>query len=506
MRRTTRHTIRATAIASAAVLFLPTAAMAASPGAPGIGDPYFPDYGNGGYDASHYDVAVTMASDEVTLSGTTTMTATATQDLSRFNLDFVLHTSSVTVNGKTAKFSHDTLHELVITPASVIKNGDKMTVVVKYSDKPADVVDRGINPVYSTTPGMLVLGEPESAAWWIPSNDHPRDKATYDIAITVPKGFEGISSGRFIGSDLTDAKTDTWNWAVNQPTTGYQIFMAAGQYDISTSKVEGLPTVTAIGEGTGVAGEAAKADFDRLGEVMKFLTSQFGSYKFDAHGDVVPNTPVGFALETQTRPVFSPRFWTSGGSNIGVVVHEQAHQWFGDNVAVHNWRDVWMNEGFASFAEWRWEEYQGGATANETLMAYYNYYTEGDTFWNLKIGDPGAGDLFAGEVYDRGAMTVQALRNRIGDKNMLDLFNQWQTKHEHSDASIKQFRKLAEKISGKNLKGFFTNWLYTSAKPKPTAKNGLGGFVADVASTTATDIPAWDRLQQTTKMLSEFKG
>src|SRR5205085_470570 len=119
-------------------------------------------------------------------------TAKATQDLSRFNLDFVLKTTSVKVNGKTAKFSHDDIHELVVTPASSIKDGASMTVVVSYKDTPANVRDGSIHPVYTTQPdnGLLILGEPEAAPWWIPSNDHPRDKATYDIEITAPKGME----------------------------------------------------------------------------------------------------------------------------------------------------------------------------------------------------------------------------------------------------------------------------------------------------------------------------
>jgi aminopeptidase N len=503
--------IRATAIGAAAVLFIPTAAMAASPGAPGIGDPYFPNYGNGGYDASHYDVAVTV--DGATLTGTTTMTATATQDLSRFDLDFVLKTTSVTVNGEKAKIQHDSdnIHELVVTPAKTVHKGDKMTVVVKYSDQPGTVFDHGINPVYTTQPdnGMLVLGEPEAAPWWMATNDHPRDKATFDIKITVPNGWEGITSGRLVGSDFTDAKTDTWHWQVNQPTTGYLVPMAAGQYDLEKSTIDGLPSWTAIADDTGATGAAAAADFARMDEVADFLEGQFGKYHFDSHGNVMVNTSVGFALETQTRPVYSPGFWSGGRSNIGVVVHENAHQWFGDNVSVHNWRDVWMNEGFASWAQWRWDEAQGEATGNELLKSYYDFYGEGDSFWLLKIGDPGAADLFAGEVYDRGAMTVQALRNRIGNQNLLELFRQWQSKHEHDDASIKQFISLAEKISGKNLKSFFKAWLYTSERPAATKKNGLKGYVTD-ATADATNsqrvADAWNELRQTNAQIAAAEG
>jgi aminopeptidase N len=496
--RTTWRTLtRATAIGAAAVLFLPTAAMAASPGAPGIGDPYFPLYGNGGYDASHYDVAVSFDGD--LLTGTTTMTARAKQDLSRFNLDFVLNTTSVTVNGEKAKFSHDgDLHELEVTPAKALHKGDKMKVVVKYSDHPDDVVYNGFNPVYDTNPGAVIVGEPASAPWWMATNDHPRDKATFDIKITVPKGMEGITVGRFMGNDKTDAKTDTWHWSVNQPSTGYLVPLAVGQFKTRTSKVGGLPTFDAVAEDTGATGEFAMEDFKQLDKVEKFLIGQFGKYHFDAHGNVMPNASVGFALETQTRPFYSPQFWGSGHANIGVVVHEQAHQWFGDNVSVRNWRNVWLNEGFAQWSQWRWAEKEGGDTGAETLMGYYNSIAADNPFWQLAIGDPGPDSLFDQRVYTRGAMTVQALRNRLGEKDFLDTLQTWQKTHEYGNGTITQFRELAEKISGKNLKSFFKAWLYALEKPAKTKKNGLKGFDATVEAIMPSDLSNWDELQRAT--------
>lgn len=488
---------RAAAGTLAGLVLLPVAAIAGTSGtgAEGIGDPYFPDYGNGGYDVSHYDVAVEV--DGATLSGETLITASAKKNLTAFNLDFVLDTTEVLVNGQPATFSKPSTHELVVTPATRIDNGDTFTVEVSYSDEPGSVFDRGINPVYTSgTDGMIILGEPESAPWWIPGNDHPRDKATYDVAITVPSGVEALSIGDLVGVE-EGASSDTWTWAVNDPTTGYLLFLATGQYDVTEGTVDGRPAVTAIEEGTGAAGKAAAADFARMDEIIDFLVNQFGKYRFDVHGNVVPDASVGFALETQTRPVYASTFWFGGSSNVSVVVHEQAHQWWGDNVSVKSWKHIWLNEGFATWSQWRWEQDQGGDTADEIFQAYYNAYPGSSSFWDLRIGDPGPDALFAGAVYDRGAMTVQALRNRIGKADVHTVFEKWQRKHKYDDAGTKKFIKLAENVSGEQLDTFFDAWLYSSDKPPATAEFGIDAMPV----ATPDSIESWDRLQAATEML-----
>jgi aminopeptidase N len=483
-----------------------TAAPIAGPdadGAPGIGDPYFPLYGNGGYDVEHYDVNVKVdgTAPSGTVAGTTTIHATALQNLDSFDLDFKLGATSVKVDGVTADFTNGTDRELTIKPATRIQKDAEFAVEVKYSATPDSIFEDGFNPVYAGSGGMLIIGEPTSAPWWFPSNDHPRDKAIYDIHISVPTDVEALTIGKLVSVDH-GAQRDTWNWKVNQPSVPYLVFLATGQYDVSKTTLDGRPVVTAIGEGSGVAGEAAAADFARLDEVVHFLESQFGKYRFDVNGNVVVQTSLGFALECMTRPTYSPLFWAGGQQNISVVVHETAHQWWGDNVSVHNWRDVWLNEGFASFAAWRWEEFQGGTTAQEMLASTYNGQPEGSSYWNFKIGDPGPTQLFAPQVYSRGAMTVQALRNRIGNANLLEVFGKWNKKHLHANGSIRNFEKLAEHVSGEDLNGFFKHWLYDPVKPAKTAENGL----EDVGSLMPADVPGWTDAQRKLDQLIEFEA
>jgi aminopeptidase N len=465
------------AAVSASVLVGATALAAPSPGAAGIGDPYYPLYGNGGYDVGHYDIDVTYTPSTDRLVGHTVITASATQRLTRFNLDLALTASAVRVNGVVATFAAPNKHELVVTPATAITAGQTMTVDVTYAGVPSQTSAGPvgtIRPWIRTADGAIALGEPEIAAWWYPSNDHPRDKATFDITVRVPRGVEALSNGRLV-STVSGAQGDTWHWRVSQPMATYLAMIAVGQFTISSGTAStGLPWVTAVAVGGGSAGAAARADLARTPEVVAWHASQWGPYPFDAMGGIAPAADFGFALENQTRPVYSREFW-NGGPNIYVIVHELAHQWFGDSVSVHDWRDIWLNEGFATFAEWRWSELHGEGSAQDALAFWYTI-AEDDPFWDVTIGDPGPGNEFDGAVYDRGAMTLQALRRRVGSTHFFAIMRTWARERRAGNGAIADFIAVSERISGQQLDSFFTAWLYTAAKPAPTAANGLQGL------------------------------
>ncbi len=457
---------------SATAQAAPLAARAGSPGAPGIGDVYYPDYGNGGYDVQHYRIDLDYEPTTDQLAGTTTIRARATQDLSRFNLDFVLPVSSVTVNGTRARFDRSDPHELVITPRRVVRDGATMRVKVSYAGVPSQTEVDGLDPWVRTADGAVAVGEPEIAAWWYPSNDHPRDKATYAVNVTVPAGVEVLGNGTPKATQHHGDR-DTWRWRERHPMAPYLAFIAIGQFDVTQGRTaDGTPWVNAVASNGGSEGEYAQADLARTPEIIAWHTSKWGPYPFEAIGGVAPKADFGFALENQTRPVYTRGFWR-GGSNIYVVVHENAHQWYGDSVSVDQWKDIWLNEGFASFAEWLWSEDHGEGSAQDLLMAYYDYYPADSSFWKLRIGDPGKGREFSGAVYDRGAMTLQALRNRVGDDDFFRIMRTWAQRHRYSNGYVMQFIVLAEKVSGQNLGSFFDAWLYQPTKPAMTPENGF---------------------------------
>ncbi|GIG57004.1 peptidase [Longispora fulva] len=481
-----------TAVAVAAVLLAAPGAAAAggpgaTPGSSGLGDTYYPDYGNGGYDVGHYDLNLCYQPATDHLDGTATITATATQHLSRFNLDFALDVASVTVDGAPAAFAHEGAHELVVTPAADIKRHAAFTVVVTYSGVPSSVVVNGFTSWKRVSDGALAVNEPESAWWWYPSNDHPLDKATFDVSIAVPDGTQAISNGVLKTEPYSAGGFTHWDWHSTKPMATYLAYMAIGQYDLVKSTApDGQPVISAYAKNLGTFGDNARASIGRTAEIIAFEETVFGPYPFEAQGGVAgPIDGIRFSLETQARPVYGWRAWRKG-PNTSVVAHELAHQWFGDNVSVHNWTDIWLNEGFASYAQWLWSEHEGMGTAQQVFDQTYAFYPADSDFWQVLPGDPGAEDPFDNAVYDRGAMALHQLRLAVGDRKFFAILQGWGKHKRYCDGSIAEFRAYAERLSGQDLSALFTTWLYTKGKPT----------VATSPSLSAPIKPAsWDFIQ-----------
>lgn len=474
----------------------PTVTVAPQPGAPGLGDTYFPDYGNGGYDVEHYDVRLRYEPTSDRLTGTTTILATATQDLSSFNLDFLLDVESVRVNGWEAGTSTAGVHELVVTPARTITCGQQLTIVVRYAGIPSQTPVGGYTGWTRTADGALAVNEPESAWWWFPSNDHPLDKATFDISVSVPTGVEVISNGLQPRPPLAEAGNRTrWGWRTTSPTATTLAFLAIGQYDIVTDTTPGgQPVINAYSTSLGALRPAARASIERTGEIVDWESGIFGPYPFEAQGGVAgPVDGIGFALETQTRPVYGPSFWRRG-ANTYVVVHENAHQWFGDSVSVAEWQHIWLNEGFASYAEWLWSEEQGEGTAQELFDFTYDSYPADDELWQVLPGDPGAARVFDNAVYDRGAMALHQVRLAVGDDAFFEILPAWTAAHRYGNGTTAQFQALAEEISGLDLDELFTTWLFTAGRPD----------VASVARTAAAPAApkSWAKIREAHELLS----
>ncbi len=655
----------------------PPEALPFAPGSSGIGDPYFPKDGNGGYDVTNYGLELHYDPATDVLDGVATIDARSTQNLSRFNLDFDgLDVSSITVDGQPATFNRSN-GELRVLPATGIPVRTHFEVIVTYSGVPVaqSGLDEGSGWI-PTDDGVLVVGQPHVASTWFPANDHPRDKATFDIAMTVPEGLEAVANGALV-SNVTEAGQTRWVWraaapmatylaTVNvgeftldqyhdpagrpdgvdyvdaldpdlavglAPRTGTQfaysqiaqdtykrlrrnivvppegatvtfwidrdteaswdhVFVEArevgqrnwttlpdgnghtsqdtgsscpywlglhpflGRYqtpsaggdcrptgttgawhavsghsdgweqwsidlgayagstaqvaityasddsvqnrgvavdDIEVSTGEGTTSFEADGdvmdgwtvpgapqssganendwavitaaEAPPSFGEVAGGVLDRQPEILGFLAGNFGDYPFADSGAIVDDVrDLGFALENQTRPVYAPEFFSSQDDGEAVVVHELAHQWYGDQRSLPLWKHIWLNEGFATYAEWLWTEHDGGPTAQDTFEDFYSI-PAGSPFWDLDIGNPGPADLFDSAVYYRGAMALHALRLEIGDADFFTLIEQWAAQPGSVRVTTRNFTDLAEDVSGEELSGLIRDWVRTTAKP-----------------------------------------
>ena len=479
-RASLRRALSIVAVGLAAAV-APAAAEAGTPrcaGAAGAGDPYYPTYGNGGYNVHHYDLNLNYDPETDVLGGRARIEAKAKQRLCRLNLDLVgLEVSAIDVDGKAAAWARSG-QELTITPRRAIGDRARFTVTVRYAGVPEEYrlpAFFGIPTGFTaTSDGAIVYGQPESAAAWFPVNDHPSDKASYSFEIGVPGGYEVVANGKPRGVRERPDGSRVWRWEAREPMASYLATIDIGQWDVHRWRTaSGLPVYDAV-DPTITGGLRAEVDASlaRQGEILDLLAGVFGPYPFNTVGAIVdPERPILFALETQTRPVYSALFWLDDQANPTnadfVVAHELAHQWYGDSVALERWGDIWLNEGFATYAEWLWLEHEGQATPRQFFDAAYVAYPADDPLWSVVIGDPGPAHQLDEAVYVRGAMTLVALREEIGDQAFSTLLRRWAKRKAGRHGTTGQFISTAEKVSGRQLDELFQAWLFTPAKPAP---------------------------------------
>ncbi|WP_433333480.1 M1 family metallopeptidase [Spirillospora sp. CA-294931] len=460
--------------AAALGLFAPTASadVRYEPGAPGLGDPYFPDLGNGGYDVGHYYLKTAYDPGTDRLTGTTTLTATATQNLSRFNLDlYKLDVRSVHVNGKKVTFTRTGARELEITPRRGLRKNSSFTVTVRYDGVPETLSGPIVHDLpygfLHTPDGATIVSQPNAASTWFPSNDTPRDKALFTIETTVPRGLKAIGNGHLVKQWTSHGK-DTFLWREDSPMATYLATSSIGRFNVSTTTTpKGVfqldavdPEVASHPDTLSTPGWTTRATDE--------LAGFFGPYPFTSTGSIIENNgvpPLNIenALETQNRPTYQKHPVEKG------VVHEISHQWFGNSVSTHHWKDVWLNEGYALWTEKFWAEKHGGQSAQTAFEQLYDNPPPmppgRPAFWDVVTADPTRDQMFHRSVYFRGGMALQFLRERIGDDRFMQLTRTWLAENRHSTATTEEFEALAEKISGQDLDGFFKVWLHTPGKP-----------------------------------------
>ncbi|MGH2582921.1 MAG: M1 family metallopeptidase [Anaerolineales bacterium] len=531
-----------------------------SPGATGIGDSYFPDLGNGGYEVQHYHIDIDVDMDLNEIVGTTTIIAVALQDLSSFNLEFLgLQIDGLSVNGEAADYERDAI-ELRIFAPSPFTQGQEFTAVIEYHGTPGENIDTSSLPEYSIGwgwygDGVYVAAEPAGNSSWYPVNEHPLDKATYSFSITVEDPYIVAANG-LLRETTSEGGRTTYDWSSEFPMASYLVTIAIGEFDIETQEgPNGLPIRNYFGADVR---ETVRDDFAGTPEMIQVFSELFGPYPFEAYGVVVHDLDLGFALETQTLAVFGRSF-----TNEEVVSHELSHMWFGDSVGLESWQDIWLNEGFATYSSALWTEHAHGQAQMEAeLRNMYASMAPGETVYELSKfalvsglrelmpagetytreqvetavtilmtdtvpdddlnaaltgvsetlstnevielidsfefpfmqlpssrlsaffaesglnllslefqaslpppGDPGPNALFSSSVYQRGTLTLHALRMKVGDEDFFEILQTYYAAFAHSNADTQDFIAVAEEVSGQDLGDFFDAWLYQDEIP-----------------------------------------
>lgn len=445
-------------------------------GSPGIGDEFYPLLGNGGYDVQHYTIDLDVSDDMTTLDGFVVIEALATQDLSQFNLDFIgMTVESVTVDGAEASFERDGA-ELVITPAVALESGALFSTTVEYNGVPGrDSEGESINfngGWYAYRGGALVASQPDGSRQWFPCNDHPLDKATFSLKITVAPTYQVASNGEFT-SVYAEGDRLTYEWEMRQPMATYLTTVNIHTFDVRTDEsASGIPIRNYFP--VDLADEA-EALFAPQAEMIDYFEGVFGPYPYDYYGSVVANVQLGFALETQTMSLFGRDIVTTGwgGMAESVIAHELAHHWVGNSVSPATWRDLWLSEGFASYAQILWEEHLNGrAAADEMVEGFYAEMSNPMMAANLERrgvaapANPTPDALFNSSVYTRGALALHALRLQMGDEAFFTFVRKWVSLYTFSTATTQDLIDLAVEVSGdESIRDLMDAWLYQDPLP-----------------------------------------
>ncbi len=430
------------------------------PGAAGVGDSLYGELGNGGYDVAHYSLDLSWEPATTHLDATVIIEAVATHDLASFNLDFVgMEVDEVTVSRHVASWERDG-PELIVTPAAAIATGERFTAVVSYSGPTRPIFTPALPVPIGWNSGVdgeqFVVAEPDGARSWFPVNDHPTDKARYTFRITVPSELFAAATGTLVETSRTGATT-TYVWDSQDLMASYLATVAIGDFELVTRRRAGSVAVRHVLPPE-LAADSPRA-LELTDDIIEFFADLVGPYPFDAFGIVVVDAPFP-ALETQTLSVFSEDIVASPIFER-VLVHEIAHQWFGNSVSPADWEDIWLNEGFATYAEYLWVERLEGLDAIDADLRRA-------TLAVAELpppGSPPATDLFNGAVYVRGAATLHALRLTVGDDAFFRILRRYYTEFRDSHASTDDFIAIAEGVSGEDLESLFVEFLFTEGAP-----------------------------------------
>ena len=412
-------------------------------GAPTAGDPYLSS-GNGGYLVERYDLDLDYRVGTNRLRGTAIISARATMRLDRFSLDFDgLSVDRITVAGARPAKVSQTPRKLVVTVVATIQAGERFEIVVRYRGSPHPVRSAwGDVGWEELEDGVLVAGQPCGAASWFPCNDHPGDKASFRIVVTCEAPYTVISNGALVARSTRSGRT-SWTFVVHEPMATYLATVLIGRYLKKDVSVD--PVVKHLYFPANLA-HNVDVDFAGLGEMLALFSDRFGPYPFDSYSVVVTDDELEIPLEAHGLAVFGRNHVDGAHGSDRLFAHELAHQWFGNSLTVALWRDIWLHEGFACYAEWLWEESNSGRTADEIARGHR---AEIDTLpRDIIVGDPGPHAMFDDRVYKRGALALHAIRRSLGDERFFATLRGYTLARRHGTVSTEDFVEYFTAHSG----------------------------------------------------------
>ncbi|QKJ18803.1 M1 family metallopeptidase [Microbacterium hominis] len=418
-------------------------------------DPYAAQSGDVTFDVVSYDLDISYRVRTNRLEGTALLNAVVAVPTRAITLDLIgLRASRVRVDGEPPASFRQGPRELHIGLPRAFEPGEEFSVEVVYAGAPRPRRSRwGAIGWEELEDGALVASQPTGAPTWFPCNDRPDDRARYRIAITTDPGYTVAATGVAERPVKAGARV-RWAFRSDVPMATYLAAVHIGRY-----RAESAGRVQYVYPGR--LKTPVRQAFAEVPAILTVFESAFGAYPQDTCTVVVTEDALDIPLEAQGLVVFGSNHL--GPDTARLIPHEIAHQWFGNSVGLAHWRDIWLNEGFACFAEWVWSEASGGPTIADLAESHHARLRTLPQ--DLLLADPGPDLMFDDRVYKRGALTLEALRRTIGVAAFGDVLRHWTTLHRHHLATTADFRACVEQIAPGDHAALLTAWLDAPALP-----------------------------------------
>jgi len=422
-------------------------------------DPYLPGRVEGGIAVDRYELELDYRVATNRLAGRAVVHARATRAGDRISLDLQgLRVSQVLIDGARPERWAHRAGRIVVWLRREVPVGTPLLVEVRYSGQPGPARGPwGEVGWEELEDGLIVAGQPDGAPTWFPCHDSPADKAAFRITVTAEAGYEVVANGSLV-SRTPRAGRVRWVYDQPEPMAPYLATLQIGRY--VRLSIGGDVLVPAR------LRAAAMFDLARQPAMMALFEDRFGPYPFAGYTVVVTDDALEIPLEAQGLSVFGANHLDGRRGAERLVAHELAHQWFGNSLTVGRWRDIWLHEGFACYAEWLWSEASGGRTAHEQARAAHARLAVLPQ--DLLLGDPGPQGMFDDRLYKRGALTLHALRLTVGDTEFFDVLRTWCTRYRHGTVSTEQFAACATQVTGRDVTPLLDGWLHRFALPALT--------------------------------------
>lgn len=424
-----------------------------------------PGHGTDVYRVTRYELELDYRISSNHLGGRATLHAVARRQSSAIVLDLTgLRATKVLMPGRKVRKFNQRAERLVVVPDTALLPGDEFTLDIRYEGNPAP--RRGLWGEVGweeLSDGVLVAGQPNGAASWFPCNDHPRDKASYRIAVTTDANYRAVCNGVLVSHQARSSR-ETWVYEQSEPMASYLATVQIGRYELLSLNPD--RTAGDVAQTAAVPAELsaeARAGLARQPQMMRTFTSRFGPYPFADYTVVVTEDVLEIPLEAQSLSIFGRNHLTPDWESQRLIAHELSHQWFGNSLTAASWKDIWLHEGFACYAEWIWSEEAGiMSVADRARAAWRMLNREGQ---DLLVGDPGPELMFDDRVYKRGALALHAVRLHCGDLAFFALLHEWTGSHRHGSVTTEDFIVAADRVTGMDAEAVLHPWLYQEALP-----------------------------------------